>query len=204
MDHGMRRAPPIENEDAGISSRIISLMGAARRLKRVHSGSFDETVGDCKLRWKAKRAKPSSSLGQATLSNHEVLEPGSLVQVIMSRTHESSVIVRPHSTGDCVLGIFLVIGFLDGGGDGPWVAGVRCRKIEKDVIRIPKEMGHANLHLLQLSKGIRRIGVYHMCRYPETCQIDRESRSVRHSETTLSGGSFRIQTRNQGYPPRLA
>ena len=98
----------------------------------------------------------------------------------------------------------MVIGFLDNGEGEPWLVGLGCRRMGRDMIAIPSERYYGRVELIAMNEGPRRIAVYHACKYGDTCQIDRSFRTVRHSETPLLGGSFRIHTRSQGYPPRLA
>ena len=106
---------------------------------------------DICIRWRAKRKIPASTVGKGLISSQDILEPGTLIRAMVGASDKGSVVLRPQTKGEAVLRIFMVIGFLDNGEGEPWLVGVGCRRMGKDVIVIPSERDYERVELILMN-----------------------------------------------------
>jgi len=59
----------------------------------------------------------------------------------------------------------------------------------------------SRVSILQLGNRVRRVALFHKCN--SSCVVHAGRLKVRHSETVLKGGVYRIARRADGYPPHL-
>ena len=165
---------------------------------------FNGTTCQLTTKWKAKRVRPSGVAGPNMTRAHDVLDCGSVVQAVIKRSERDEIILRPEGKGDSVTCLFVLVGFLDGIQEGPWAVALECARHANGNIQTPGQVHVTMAKLLLLNEGVRRVGVYHACDFDRLCSFDLHAKKIIHGESILSGGTFLIQTRKEGYPPRMA
>jgi len=60
-------------------------------------------------------------------------------------------------------------------------------------------VGGSPVVILLLGCRIRRVAALHVC--DEECRVNLSKGSVSHSRAVLDGGTYRLVTRREGYPP---
>ena len=156
--------------------------------------------------------------GSNTLSAHERLELGDVVQLLVKGGQEDFLMLDGMNA-DAGRPFYFVIGcFIKTRAGESWIVVKRCNfRCQRQVGQIPDfnadpvlpvltpNMYDSPLRLqfIKLSYCVRKVGVQHDCSANNLCQFSTSSwRHLTHSETTLGGGRFFLHTRSFGYPPR--
>ena len=157
--------------------------------------------------------------GSNTVSTHERIRSGDVVQVLTRVIAGSSSRFVPTGTDGSGRHKYLVVGFvLKCGIHGLWAAVKECSTFASQTAQLldyNKELvitattspfftdsTAKPISFVKLDKNVKRVGVQHNCSATQGCKFDTSARTVSHSQTTLTGGSFFLQTRALGYPPR--
>ena len=134
----MSGGPQLDDHNSS-SASLMEVMEAGKRMLFNRIGMLGKKMEDICIRWRAKRKKPASTVGESLISSQDILEPGTLIQAMVEASDKGPVVLRPQTNGEAVLRIFMVIGFPDNGEGEPWLVGVGCRRMGSDMIIIPSE-----------------------------------------------------------------
>ena len=183
---------------------VESLIERGKAILLIQLSRFNGTTCSVTTEWKAKRIRPPSVAGPNTTRSHDVIDCGTVVQAVINRSERDGMVLRPQGRGDSIMCLFVLVGFLEGMQEGPWAVAVECARQGNGNIQTPKQVRMTKAKVLLLNEGVRRVGVYHACDFNRLCSLDLDARKIIRGESILSGGTFRIQTRKEGYPPRMA
>lgn len=199
-------------EVKGTSPRMCSISSAVRTLSTLFSIPIDQILV-------YEAALLHRGYGSNTVSTHERIRSGDVVQVLTRVIAGSSSRFVPTGTDGSGRHKYLVVGFvLKCGIHGLWAAVKECSTFASQTAQLldyNKELvitattspfftdsTAKPISFVKLDKNVKRVGVQHNCSATQGCKFDTSARTVSHSQTTLTGGSFFLQTRALGYPPR--
>lgn len=141
--------------------------------------------------------------------DHDKVSFGNVVQVLATQEKRNSKIVEGGDASVNGTTLFAVIGFIERSGENKlWAVVLRCTFGTyrcRRVVQLPKTLDSAeSIQVLEMGKSVRRVGLTHLCVLDGPCEVSVHDRKVTHGNHLLDGGRYLIQTRKDGYPPRMA
>lgn len=164
--------------------------------------------------------------GSQTVSSHERLKIGDVVQVLVKQNSSTTRIIEPSSDGSGAVSFFVIGGLVAFGPNSLWLVVRRCElygasgsetaqlpnynqplltsitipPFQRDELRLSRTL--APVSYLQVDHRVRKTGLLHNCKEDGGCTFNKTSGTATHSRSTLSGGSFFVLSRSSAYPPR--
>lgn len=180
------------------------------------SGMSLQQPGGFKLCMKAVLDRGFGSSGK---SNHERLDLGDIVQILLTSGFEHNRFITS-TTSDKGMPHFFVVGGLYRCKNGKSCAVVKkCTVIStSSPSQLPgtKQSPYIEVqtpnfydtrtctryYYMELKRSVTKVGVIHNCKMQNQCVFSSTTKEVKHCQTTQNGGRFFITTRSMGYPPR--
>jgi len=155
---------------------------------------FDAGKEDLKLYKKARMVYIEEYGGRRKCYKYNTLDKGHAISAIVRSVRQDDRVIEVCDDGDGYQSIFAVFGFSTIGREvWAFVRELQCHgEGMKCSMTCP-------ISLIKLCKGVRRVGLVHLCDKNCTHSFG----NVLHSSSLVNGGIFIVLTRMDGYPPHL-
>ena len=144
----------------------------------------------------AKRLRRTSLVGSTRAYHHDLISIGCIVQALVASGSEMDHAIAP---GQGYPRLFAVIGILQRSDEEESRAvTLRCEKLRDNRLAIRHNIQFRALQVLKLTRGVRRISIYHdYGHYPQgRCPVLNEA--IVHTVTLFEKGVYLYQTRRDG------
>ena len=106
----------------------------------------------------------------------------------------AGVVVHRRDDGEGMQQLFVVLGIAKDGDDVVW--GFVKRMLDGPAGRTCSK---SDMQVMRFGVSVRRAGMIHVC--DGGCRFSREEGRADYSTTAVEGGSYKVLTRMDGYPP---
>ena len=154
--------------------------------------------------------------GSGALGSHERLNVGDAVQILLHINASNAIFLHTKLCSSGLPTFFVIGGLFTDSVRISWSVVNKCALCDGEAKQLPTKQSFirvqttsfymsttaSTLQFLRLTPNVRKVGFLHDCFVDGGCIFNTTSRSLKHSTTTLEGGTFLLMTRYMGYPPR--
>ncbi len=166
-----------------------------------------------------RKALLNRGFGSKTKSEHERLEVGDVIQILIPTEYEDRTFPSRHVNYKSSPSYYTVGGFIQCITGVCWALVRKCTLLTpSSVHQLPKSNTPHLLHVrtadfycldtqpqfqyMELTSHVKKVGCVHNCEATKSCTFCPDSKRVFHSKSTLDGSNFFILSRSMAYPPR--